>query len=334
LNYNGSKFIEELFDSLSKQTFKDFEVVFVDNASTDHSLQLLDGILARGSLEKLHVEIIKNSVNLGYCKGNNIGFKHTNGNYVVFLNNDTYVSTDWLQGLVKDLDSHPHIGACQSRIMFAGTNRVQTVGNLLDRFLSSGIDFDVYNQVKHMEKGMLVNRFFYPSGASTAYRRTLLEKIEAFDEKLFYGDYDLGWRTRLLGYKIATCLSSICYHYGGQATKELFRKGNAFQDYKERIYVMAKNYFLSTFLKRIPASLVLWFLESFYSSLKFGEYYVAMLVKAIFWNITNLRSLIIERRKIQQIRVISDKEIEEHMLSYPIFIYGLREKIRSVLTRW
>lgn len=333
LNYNGSRFLTKLFASLSKQTFTDFEVIFVDNASTDNSLELLDKILVTGFLEPIHVKVVRNNVNLGYCKGNNIGLKYADCDYVVFLNNDTYVSPTWLEGLVKGLDSYPSVGACQSKIVFPGTNRIQTVGNLLDRFLSAGIIPDVYSRVKYSNEGMLVDNRFSPSGTSTAYRRIVLKKIGAFDENMFYGDYDLGWRTRLLGYKIAICLSSICYHYSGQATKELFPKGNAFQDYKERIYVMTKNYSSLTFLKRIPVSSVLWFLESLYGSLKSGEPDIVMLAKAISWNMTNLRSLITEARKIQQVRVVSDKEIEEHMLSYPLFIYGLREKIRLFLSR-
>jgi GT2 family glycosyltransferase len=331
VNYNGAPFIRRLLQSLNEQTFQGFEVIFVDNGSTDDSIKVLQEVIGEKSFENICIKMILNKENLGFCKGNNVGLKSASGEYIVFLNNDTYVSSEWLEELVKVLDTYPSVGACQSKILFAGANKVQTVGNLADRFSLSGISADVHSQVKHMEKGVLVDTFFYPSGTSVMYRKTILEKIGGFDDEMFYGDFDMAWRTRLLGCKIATNLSSTCYHYGSQTTKKLFSRGYAFQDYRERIYVMTKNYSLSTFLKRILPSLALWFMESFYCSLKFGSSHIFMLVKAIFWNIRNARKLLNERRKVQRNRVVSDEEVERHMVSYPFFIYGVREKIKSIL---
>jgi len=331
-NYNGAVFIRRLLWSLKKQSFSDFEVIFVDNGSTDDTLMVLRDILKERSFKDVLVKIVPNRHNLGFCKGNNIGLKYANGEYIVFLNGDTYVSSEWMERLVKVLDTYPSIGACQSKIVFATSNIVQTVGNLADRFLSNGISPDVHKHVKSKDEGVLVDAYFYPSGTSVIYRRSILEKLDGFDEKTFYGDYDLGWRTRLLGYKIGTSLSSICYHYGSVATKKLFPKGPHLQDYKERIYVMSKNYSLSTFLRRIPVSLALWVLEACYTSLKFQVPHIIMLVRAFLEYIKNLGELVNERKKIQRIRVSSDEEIEKTMCPYPLLIYGLKEKIDSVST--
>jgi len=156
-----------------------------------------------------------------------------------------------------------------------------------------------------------------------------LEKLKGFDEQLFFGDKDLGWRTRLLGYKIATSLSSKCYHYAGQTVKKLPSTEIFFQDYRERIYVMTKNYSLSRILIRVPISMSLMFLESIYLSLKSRKNVIAMFMKAILWNLINLRCLMKERKKVKHNKVVSDKAIEKNMVSYPFFIYGIREKLKS-----
>lgn len=333
VNYNGEPFLRKLLESLNKQTFSDFELIFVDNASTDNTVKALYEFIREKSFQSMRINVILNSKNLGFCKGNNIGLKYASGKYIVFLNNDTYVSPEWLEELVKVLDMYPYVGACQSKIMYAETNMVQTVGNLVDKFLSRGACPELYEQLKDMKKGILIDTFFYPSAASVIYRKSILEKIGGFDEELFYGDLDLGWRVRLLGYRIATNLNSICYHYGSQATKKLWSRGTDYHDYKERIYVMAKNYSFPTFLKRIFPSLALFFFESLYSSIKLKKPHPLMLIKAIFWNLRNLKNLLNKRRNVQRNRVVSDNEIEKHMVSYPFFIYGFRKKLYTKLLR-
>ena len=219
LNYNGERFLRRLLLSLSKQTFRDFEIIFVDNASTDNSIKILRQSLQQKEFEDLNVKLVLNNQNFGYCAGNNIGAKYSQGEYLVFLNNDTYVSPKWLEELVKVLDEHPSIGVCQSKLLFAKTCKIQTIGNACDLFGRSGpcINDDVV-----VQGGVLFKGFFYASGAAFIIRREVFDKCRGFDEKLTYGDCDLSWRVRLCGYNIATALRSKCYHFGSYATKRVF----------------------------------------------------------------------------------------------------------------
>ena len=79
LNLNGSEFLKTLFATLSSQTFKDFEVIFVDNKSTDSSLNLLGEILQDEANRNLNVKTIKLQKNFGFCMGNNVGLEHAKG---------------------------------------------------------------------------------------------------------------------------------------------------------------------------------------------------------------------------------------------------------------
>ena len=172
VNYNGKNFIEGLLSSLSDQSIQNFEVIFVDNASTDNSAKILKKLL-KEKFSNLKVKIILNKKNLGYCAGNNVGLKYAKGNYVVFLNNDTYLHPNWLNELVKVLNEHPLIGACQSKLLSLTTADVQNVGNVCDKY---GLSTWGPRPRECNQNNLLVNTFFYPSGASFIIRNKIIDE--------------------------------------------------------------------------------------------------------------------------------------------------------------
>lgn len=87
LNYNGKDYIEQCISSVLKTNYPNFEVILVDNASTDNSIELIE----ESFKNDLRLKIFRNSANLGFATGNNIGFENATGSYVAFLNNDTVV---------------------------------------------------------------------------------------------------------------------------------------------------------------------------------------------------------------------------------------------------
>jgi GT2 family glycosyltransferase len=313
--------------SLNEQTFRDFEVVFVDNASTDHSIRKLHYLLKSECFRHLKVQIIINRSNLGYCAGNNIGLAHASGDYIVFLNNDVFVEPTWLKELVEVLDSDPSVGACQSLVLFALNQEVQSAGMMLDVYgWSYGIPVKEYANV--MEGGI-----FYPMGTSVIVRRSILDACKGFDELVFSGDYDLGWRIRLYGYKIATSTRSVCHHYGGHATRALYAHPEQYYEAcKERIYVLLKNYSITRIALRIPVSTVFMFFGTTVWSWRTRKNYLTSLSKAIIWNLKNFQKLAAERKRIQRERKIPDKEIENAMSHYPLMILLARLPPRRKIT--
>jgi GT2 family glycosyltransferase len=318
LNYNGERFIPRLFTTLSEQTYKNFEVIFVDNASTDNSIMLLENLLKKKPYNELNVKIVRNAVNLGFSQGNNIGLKQANGKYVVFLNNDTYVSAEWLENLVEVMDMDSSVGVCQSRIIWAQTGEIQSDGWLLDVF---GWAQELIFRKKDRDR-IISKMPFYACATSMIVRRSLLDKYGAFDPKLFCGDFDLCWRLRLYGYNVAITTKSKCYHYGSVATKILIPPIKlTFYSYQERIRVLIKNYSIAKLFKRIYQSVTLMFSQATYISLKYkNPFYMAAFFKAIVWNLKELSDTLIARYKVQKCRKISDQEIEERMLHYPILL--------------
>lgn len=119
VNYNGKKYIDKLFDSLEKLNTpkEDYEVIFVDNASSDNSVDYLK-LYLKNKESKLNVRLVKSNHNLGFAGGNNLGVKHSRGEYVVLLNNDTSVDKEWLNELINKISSDENIGMVNSKLLF------------------------------------------------------------------------------------------------------------------------------------------------------------------------------------------------------------------------
>jgi GT2 family glycosyltransferase len=316
VNYNGSRFLIDLFNSLRNQTFKDFEVIFIDNNSTDNSLELLDKNLENFSERSLQVKIVKASHNLGYCKGNNLGLKYAQGEYIVFLNNDTYVTARWLEELLNVARCDPSIGACQSRHMQAQTDYIQTDGWGLDKYGWSQCI------ILNRNYPTISKKLFYASGSSMIVKRSALDRVNGFDPELFFGDFDLCWRLRMLGYNMADVPGSICYHYGSIATNMVVIPTKAILNHDREVFrVFLKNYGMKNIVKRVPMSAIIMIVEAAFLTFKYrNPLFLISFHKALLWNLTRLSDTLTLRSHIQKNRVVSDDKIVGKMINYSVLL--------------
>ncbi len=112
VNYNGARYLTDLLTSLEKQSYPNFEILMVDNGSTDDSVPLVQQNFPG-------VRLIQARRNTGFAGGNNLGIRKSKGPYVALINNDTVVDENWLSHLVEDASTSPGIGAVGSKILFA-----------------------------------------------------------------------------------------------------------------------------------------------------------------------------------------------------------------------
>jgi len=320
VNYNGAPFLSRLFSSLRVQTFKDFEVIFVDNASIDNSLEITKSFARKGELS---IKIVKLPINCGFCKGNNVGFKYSKGKYIALLNNDTYVSQRWLEELVKVMDFYPSIGICQSKIVDL-RNKCVVYGNFLG----------VYGKKRSSKlfkiEDDLFEGAFYASGTALIIRREIVQMMgHLFDDKQFTGDMDLSWRVRLLGFRIVTTLRSTCYHHQGHSSRLVLRNdvNVGYIVFKDKLHAFIKNYELRSLFVRVPILIFIDFLYSVYMSIRTNSLVIYSLPKAVFWNLYNLKNTWKEHIKMQAKRKVADGEIENYMLPYPAELYFLKLKL-------
>ena len=318
VNYNGLRYVHNLFNSLKCQTFSDFEVIIVDNASTDKSLMAIYEYK-----ENLNLKIIENKKNVGFSKANNEGIRWCMGRYIVFLNNDTYVDDHWLEYLVKRINKTPNTVAVTCNIMHPVSCEMQEGPSL----------YDVYGAAIGPAKGV----FFYGTGASLMVKKNLLQTIGAFDSTLFMyqEDVDLCWRIRLSGYDIAFEPDALCYH--------LKNSGSIIEDNvnmpvwifyhahcKNRVRILLKNYSVSNILRKMPMVLSIIFARSiFLSAINKTPQYIQHYIKGIVWNLSVLSDTIKEHKRIQQLRTKNDGSIQEYMLPYSIELNAVCELVRS-----
>jgi GT2 family glycosyltransferase len=325
VNYNGEKFIEKLIQSLSQQTYNNFEVIFVDNASRDRSVRILMN-LVREKFKNIDIKLICNSVNLGFCGGNATGLKYCTGKYVVLLNNDTFVDAKWLDEMVKVLDNDDTIAICQSRLIDARTGQLQAIGGFQGVYGKGSCHPNI--RVNKVGSSILVESFFYGIGASIMIRKEALIKCGGFDDKLFLGDVDLSWKIRLLGYRIVTNPASICYHYGSYATKKYIRSVQLlYHVFREKLRILLKMYSLSYLVKRIPIWAIISLMHAIYLTIRDKKPYLFSWFKAVMWNVKYCKDTLLLRRVIQRNRKVNDVQIEQYMLPYPSEIYELRKKM-------
>ena len=332
LNYNGRRYLHRLFSSLNDQTLPAFEIVFVDNASSDGSVYLVKE-LCKTLRNGLSIKIIEEDTNFGYCQGNNLGASVVKDGtkYLVFLNNDTYVDANWLQNLVQSAELDNKVGFVGSRIDDVYGSSFSTIA----------LNCDVFGQTERIALSIdgandkrLNLRFFYCSGASLLVPKKVFWEVGGFDEALFmyHDEIDLCWRIRLSGYNPIIEPSSICYH---ATSSERGLNLPVWKYYhgivKNRLRVLLKNYNVNSLLKYFPQTMALIIFRGVLSCLvNRNVYYLSALVKGFLWNIKNLRGTFLKRLEIQQLRKVTDENILAFMLPYSLeFAYFKRFLIHA-----
>jgi hypothetical protein len=327
LNYNGREFVERCLKSVLTTDYLNFEVIFIDNASTDGSLELVEKMFGSDP----HLKTIRNDENLGFAEGNNVGARVAKGNYIVFLNNDTDVNSKWLKELVEVMESDPTIGIAQSKILLMrDPMKLDCAGGFMDPYGWTNKRGEREKDVGQYDE---VSEIFYAHGATMAVKREILEKVGIFDPKFFiyYDDLDLCWRVWLCGYKVVFVPKSVVYHEAGAWGRAQPRPQMTSFFCKNHTSALLKNYSLHNLVRTLPVYIALVHGMAMYLMLK-GEVKGALAYfKAILWNLLNLRHVWTERLKVQYlIRKIPDDKLFEKgiILQKPLFLRMLQEQSR------
>lgn len=206
-NYNGASWLSACLESLAGQEFRDFEVILVDNGSTDDSVRLLREHFP-------YVRLFALEKNTGFAAAVNVGIWAGQGRYVALLNNDTIAKSGWLGSLVQTLEASPEeVGAVASKMLqLDEPDLIDDAGDALSwtgaaQKTGHGQPAGDYDQRREI---------FSPCAGATLYRRSFLEILQGFDELFFayLEDLDLGLRGRLLGYRYLFEPAAEVHHKG------------------------------------------------------------------------------------------------------------------------
>lgn len=305
VNWNGINYLSDCLSSLFEQEYKRIEVILVDNNSSDGSAQFVAKNFPK-------VKIIINKKNLGFAEANNIGYRFVHGEYVLFLNNDTRVSNDFITELIKAIESKPEIAGAQAKILLMDKpSRLDSVGAFLT---NSGFLYHYGIGKKNSKKYDSKIEIFSAKGACMIFKKEVLEKIkvggELFDSKYFayFEETDMCHRVWLANYKILYVPSSIIYHKMGGTSSKINNAIIQYHSYKNRINAYLKNLELQRLIYFLPIHLMVCELAAIFFLLK-GKFKVFFAIQlAVVWNILTIEDTLKKRKIIQKrIRKVSDK---------------------------
>lgn len=303
VNWNGKKWLANCFEDLKNQTNQNYEIIFVDNASSDDSV-----IFIKQNYPNVH--IVENQKNLGFAAGNNSALPIARGEYILLLNNDTRIPPNYLENFIGAFLNNPKIGAAQSKIIrMDNPDLLDSCGS----FWTNTTLLYHYGVGKKQSLKKYNDAFpvFTNKGASMLISRKLVDEIGLFDDDFwcYYEETDFCHRVWLAGYECWYLpTSEISHAIGGTSVK--FKNSEIhFNNFKNKLLSYLKNFEVKTLLRVIPIFLILsigisflWIAQGYFSN-------AYAIYRALIWNIVHFKNTLNKRYVIQKKRVVSDKAI-------------------------
>ena len=317
VNFNAGKFLQKALDAVAAQTDQDFEIILVDNASTDGSFEglQLDGF---DSLELMALE-----ENTGFARGNNLAAAQAQGEWLILLNPDTEAAPDWLAQFREASEAHPDVS------MFAGatldmahTDKMDGAG---DCYMVAGLPWRGGYQRPRAELPD-AGTCFSPCGASAMFRRDVFLGTGGFDERYFCycEDVDLGFRLRLEGHKCVFWPDAKALHFGsassGVASAFAIRHGT-----RNRFWTFVKDMPPLALLFLLPAHLLLT-LVLILRAIPQGR--VRPTLAGLREGLAGLGTILRSRKTVQARRTLSSLDILKAMTWNPIIAFTRRPDVR------
>lgn len=304
VSWNGKHWLERCLPSIKKQTYKLYEIILVDNGSSDDTV-----VWIKKKYPEIKLVVLDN--NYGFAEANNIGFLQSQGEFVYFVNNDTELASNSIEELVFGLQSNPDIAGGQSKILLLEKkDKLDTVGAY---FTYTGF---LYHNLFGAKDNPLYDKqilFYSCKGASMIFRKKILINAcieqNLFDKEYFayFEETDLCHRIWLLGYKVAYFPKAVIYHRMGATSNLININYIQYHSFKNRISTYIKNFSTPILVRLLPIHILVCIIYVLISLFK-GQFLLsASIIKGIIWNLINLSSLLRKRSFIQNnIRKVSD----------------------------
>lgn len=344
LGYNSKKYLKWCFDSVLTQTHPNLEIIFVDNASTDDSIEFVEQYITRTKKQenKRTIRIIMNRENFGYTGGNNIGIKASNGEFILCLNPDIILDKNYIKNIINLFQKNPKIGAAAGKLLkFKFHNNTIEKTNIID---SCG--FKIFKSHRVIEQGGgeidkgqydITAKVFGVSGAAPILRKSALDNIckhlhkafvnnshNYFDNDFFAykEDVDLAFRIMHAGCESWFEPKAIAWHHrwetgtrDDEKSKDIIsrrRKRSKFVNYfsyRNHLYFLLKNEFFVNLLLYSP-----WITIYELKKLIFGLFFEKEVLRGLHDFAKNLSLTITKRRDILSKSAIKPKDIRKWLV--------------------
>jgi len=253
LCWNAEKWIDKCFPSIRRQTYKNIELIVVNNASTDRSKEII-----KADFSDLSPIIIENPANFGFAKAMNQGIAASTGEFIFALNMDVVLEPDYIEKLAKAFDD-PKVGSATGKLfrppeMFGGKKVFDTTGHV---FLASRSVYNRGGLEEDLGQYDDEREIFGVCAAAALYRRKMLEDVkmgnEYFDEDYFayYEDVDLDWRAINAGWKSVFVPEAVGSHYK-RAFSKTVDKEMTINSNRNKYLTILKNDSMINYLMDLP----------------------------------------------------------------------------------
>ena len=323
-HWNGIDTLSECLISLFKTRHDSYEVIVVDNASTDGSQPWLKNKYPQ-------VKLIENDKNYGYAGGCNRGALEANGDYLIFLNNDTIQDPDWIQNLEKFMKKDKMIAAVQPKILNYFNKRIFDYaggsGGYMDRFCfpfargrifsKQEEDIGQYNDSKQC---------FWSSGTAFMIRKELFFEAGKFDEYFFshMEEIDLCWRLQAMGFQIWVEPDAVVYHKNALSMPMHSHKKH-YLNHRNSLLMLFANYSFKNTLILGSGRIMFELIALGYSTLKLDWKHASAIIRSLLYLLFHVNIILKRRYNFKKIRKEKDKDIMKNIFRNSIVInYYLR----------
>lgn len=321
VSYQGRSLLERFLPSIANLEYPNYEVIIVDNASTDGSEEFIKNKYPQ-------FKVIENKENSGTAEGSNIGAREAKGDYIFWLSNDMELEPLMLNYMIEKAELDKKIGICTCKM-----RRITEQGDKINIIDSVGGDIDIFSfpymrGVNQEDRGQWDNSngVFFSFGGAMLIKREVFDKTGGYDERTFTlgDDIDLSWRARLLGYRVVVEPKAVLYHRVSATLGIKFgRSQKRFMSERNALMMLIKNYSPLALAGILPIYFLILFGEITFFLLIGKLALVKSGANALIWNIENLKETLRRRSKIQGKRAALDSQIIKYMKkkSYKINIF-------------
>jgi GT2 family glycosyltransferase len=321
LNWNGEAVLPRCLQAVKNQTFEDYEIIVIDNASEDNAM---DGIEAHWP----GIKTIQLKSNLGFAAANNLAAEQARGLWLAFLNNDAFPHPEWLEHLVQAAEKNRGFLFFSSMLIQANNpNLVESAGDILHTSASAW-HRDNNNKIEHMPA--TADQVFSPCAAAGFYDRESFLAAGGFDPDYFshHEDVDLGFRLRLAGLRCLHVPNAQAAHigsasFGGEGYTTVY------QTQRNMVWTYFKNMPGGYFWRYLPAHILA---NCFFLLHYTLNGHAKAVWKAKFDALRGLPKMLKKRKSIQSRRQINADELIkalDHSLSGPYLLGSSGKKIKQ-----
>lgn len=273
-NYNGKHFMQPCLQSLQDQTSSDFEILVVDNHSTDGSLEYMQEFYP-------DIRIISLDKNYGFSRAVNEGIRNSNTPYVILLNNDTTVDKYYVESMIQAIEKSPRIFSVSSKmIQMYHPELIDSAGDLYT-LIGWGVCRGTGRPVSNYTK---MDQIFTACAGAAIYRKSVFEEIGYFDESHFayLEDIDIGYRAKIYGYLNMYCPDALVYHVGSGTSGSKYNSFKVKLSARNSIWLIYKNMpLIQKIINFIPLAVGYSVKTIFFCKTGFGKDYIDGLKEGI-----------------------------------------------------